>query len=244
MDRILELVLLVVAPLALSLFACHKNLLTKGGTVVAFILAEIIGYCADLWWDLAFFLFPVIAFLATKWRLKDKIALGLQEGKTGERGIRNILGVGLIPTIIAIIFFFRPSDLLAIAFISALAVSTSDTVASETGMWAKKTYMITTLRQIEPGPNGGVSVYGFVAAMIGTMIFSLISCLFVYGDVGLTGISNFVFIIPFVAGMVGNVVDSVFGALLENKGFIDKYINNCSTSLIGAVIGSLLFIIL
>lgn len=240
----IEIAILIIIPLALSYFAYRKNLLTGGAAVTAFIMAEIIGFCAELWWDIAFFLFPVIAFLATKWRLKDKMALGLQEGRTGERSVRNILGVGVIPTVIALVFHFTQSDILAIAFISALAVSTSDTVASETGMWARNTYMITTFRKIEPGPNGGVSGYGFVAAMIGTLFFSYISCLFIYRDITLDGLTDLVFLIPFVAGMLGNIMDSVFGALFENKCYIDKYINNGSTSLIGAVIGSMLFIIL
>ncbi len=243
MDRILELALLIIVPLALSLFAYHKNLMTKGATVTAFILAEIIGFCTELWWDLVFYLFPIIAFLATKWRLKEKIALGLQEGKKGERTVFNILGVSIIPTVIAIVYHFTQSDVLAVAFVSALAVSTSDTIASETGMWAKKTYMITTLKEIEPGPNGGVSVYGTVAAAVGTLFFAYVSCLFIYRDFSFDGLTDPIFLIPFIAGMIGNLMDSLFGALLENKGYINKYINNGSTSLIGAVAGSFLFVI-
>lgn len=244
MDRIVEILLLIIIPLALSYFAYRKNLLTRGAAITAFVLAEIIGHCAELWWDAAFFLFPIMAFLATKWRLKDKIALGLQEGKTGERGVRNILGVGIIPTVISIVYLITGSEVLAIAFVSSLAVSTSDTIASETGIWAKNTYMITTFRKIEPGPNGGVSAYGFIAAMIGTLFFSYVSCLFIYKDISLDGLTDLIFLIPFIAGMIGNITDSIFGALLENKGYIDKYINNGSTALIGAVVGSLLYIVL
>jgi len=47
-------------------------------------------------------------------------------------------------------------------------------------------------------------------------------------------------LIVVVAGMFGNVMDSVLGAVLENPGYIGKYTNNCATSLMGAVLGFLL----
>ena len=37
---------------------------------------------------------------------------------------------------------------------------------------------------------------------------------------------------------------SVFGAVLENPGYISKYTNNCSTALIGAVVGLAIYLIL
>lgn len=240
---ILEALIIILLPLALSIFAYKKNLMTQGATVAAFTMAEIIGFCAGIWWDMAFFMFPVVAFLATKWRLKEKMALGLQEGKKGERHVLNLLGVGIIPTAIAIVYAVRPEDMLQIAFISALAVSVSDTIASETGIWAKKTYMITTLKRIEPGPNGGVSLYGYATSAIGTLAFSYLACFFVFEDFSVDGLLEVSFLIPFIAGMFGNVMDSVFGALLENKGYIDKYVNNASTALIGAVVGSLIYLI-
>lgn len=239
-----EAALILIVPLALSLFAYKKNLMTVGATVSAFAMAEVIGFCGDIWWDIAFFMFPAIAFLATKWRLKDKIKFGLQEGKKGERHVLNLLGVGIIPTVIAIIYAVNPSEMLQIAFVSALAVSVSDTIASETGIWAKKTYMITTLKRIEPGPNGGVSLYGYATSAIGTLIFSYLACFFIFEEFSLDGLLDLRFLIPFVAGMFGNVMDSIFGAIFENKGYIDKYSNNASTALIGAVVGSLLFLLL
>ena len=43
--------------------------------------------------------------------------------------------------------------------------------------------------------------------------------------------------------MVGNLLDSVVGAVWENKGRISKYGNNIVTALSGAVIGFLLCLI-
>ncbi|MCQ2085772.1 MAG: DUF92 domain-containing protein [archaeon] len=245
MDRLIEIAIIVLIPLLLSLFAYKKNLMTPWATVTAFVLAEIIGLCTNIWWDLAFFMFPIVAFIATKWKLKDKMELGLQEGKKGERSVLNLLGVGVIPAAIALVYAFTGGNepALAFAFLSALAVSTSDTVASETGMWAKKTYMITTLKQIEPGPNGGVSVYGTMTSFIGALFFALIGYCLIFNDsLDTAGVLKFLIIA--VAGMVGNFMDSIFGAVLENPGYIGKYVNNASTSLIGAVVGFLLYLVI
>lgn len=240
MDRVIELAIVIFVPLLLALFAYRKNLMTPWATVTAYVIAEIIGLCTDIYWVFAFFFFPIVAFLATKWKLKDKIALGLQEGKKGERSVLNLLGVGVIPSVIAIVYALNGThqDLLAIAFLSSLAVSTSDTVASETGMWAKKTYMITTLKQIEPGPNGGVSLYGFATAFMGTVLFAIIGYLLIFQDFDL-GIWKAMIVVA--AGIFGNVMDSVLGAILENPGYIGKYTNNCATSLMGAMLGFVLY---
>ena len=236
----MELAIVIVLPLLLALFAYKKNLMTPWATVTAYVLAEIIGLCTNIWWVIAFFMFPIVAFLATKWKLKEKMELGLQEGKKGERSVLNLMGVGAIPAAIAIVYAVTGSqqDLLAVAFLSALAVSTSDTVASETGIWAKKTYMITTLKQIEPGPNGGVSLYGFGTSLLGTLLFALVAYVLIFQRFDLSILYSLVIV---AAGMVGNIMDSIFGAVLENPGYIGKYTNNCSTSLIGAIVGFLLF---
>lgn len=240
MDPLINTILVILLPLALALFAYKKNLMTVWATVTSFVQAEIIGFCTNIWWVLAFFMFPVMAFIATKWKLKEKMELGLQEGKKGERSVLNLLGVGTIPVVIAIVFFLRPSDLLTVAFLSSIAVSTSDTIASETGIWAKKTYMITTFKQVEPGPNGAVSLYGFGTAFIGTLAFALLGWFFIFNTEPIS-VPDIRFLIVVAAGMFGNVMDSVLGATLENPGYIGKYTNNASTALMGAVFGSLLY---
>ncbi len=51
---------------------------------------------------------------------------------------------------------------------------------------------------------------------------------------------DWLLLIPCVMGVVGNLLDSVFGAVLENPGHISKYTNNCSTAIIGGLLGLLI----
>ncbi len=154
----------------------------------------------------------------------------------------NILGVTIIPIAISFAYFARGGDsvFLAVAFLSAVAVSTADTVASEIGPLANRTYMITTLKRIEPGPDGGVSVLGFAASTIAALVFSIIGC-FIMLDLGTARFAAACLTVV-IAALIGNIADSLLGATLESKGRISKYFNNAVTALIGAVAGFLIYL--
>ncbi|MCQ2070777.1 MAG: DUF92 domain-containing protein [archaeon] len=233
---VLESLIVAILPLVLVCFCYKKQIMTGGGSVTAFVLSVIIGYSTSVWWMLAFILFPVIGFLATFWKIDKKREMGVQEGKHGERSMRNILGVGTIPTAIALVYCMTDAAHfeLMVAFISALAVSTSDTVASEIGVNDPKVWMITTFKRVEPGVNGGISRLGTLVSLVSAMIFAYLAWGIVNHD-----LLDIRFVIPAMAGLFGNLADSFLGAVLENPGYISKYTNNASTSLIGGIAGFL-----
>ncbi|AGI48149.1 putative membrane protein [Thermoplasmatales archaeon BRNA1] len=233
MDVLAEFIVIIAIVVALCIFSYKVNLMTAGACVVSFFMATAIGAAAGIWWTLAFFTFPAIAFASTKIGFKKKSEEGLQEGKRGERSTLNILGVGTIPTVIALAYFFTDGAGFeqTVAFVSALAVSCSDTVASEIGVRDKRVYMITTLKPCEVGLNGGISRFGMFVSAASALLFSFVAFSLVMQDLDVR------FLIPAFAGIMGNIFDSLFGALFENKGRMSKYTVNCSTSLIGATIG-------
>ena len=97
--------------------------------------------------------------------------------------------------------------------------------------------MITTLKKTEPGINGGISRLGLVSSAITSLVFAILSYALVFHCL------DWRILIVWVCGMVGNLLDSVVGAVWENKGRISKYGNNIVTALSGAVIGFLLCLI-
>ena len=236
MDALFETALVVVLAIALCAFAYNRRLMTLPATIASAIAACVIGICGNLWWEIAMILFPAFSFVATKSHLDEKEALGVQEGVKGCRALPNILGVILFPTMISVIFCLTDSaDLeLTIAFLSALAVSTADTLSSELGVRDPKVYMITTGKPCERGMNGGVSRYGLLVSTIGCGIFAFLGYVIIFQEIGL------IFLVPWIAGVFGNVIDSVEGAVFENRGLMSKYTVNMSSSLIGAIAGFLL----
>lgn len=233
MDAVVEAVLCVAVASALVAFAWKKGFLTASGAVASLLSASVIGIAASFEWMVAYILFPVVGFIATRWSFQRKKDLGLQEGTHGERSAANIVGVGLFSTLIAIAYGLTDGydDELAVAFISAMAVSVSDTIASEVGVVDRRTWMITTMKPCEPGINGGISVVGTVVSAIAAVAYSIVCCLLMLEDPGL------IVLVPAVCGMLGNLLDSVLGQVLENKGLISKYTNNAMTQMFGAVLG-------
>ena len=180
MDALEALAILALSAV-LSAVAFRRGLLTKDGAAAAFVSACIIGLCGSIWWLLAYLVFPAVAFAATMIDIGKKEEKGLQEGKKGERSALNILGVGLAPAAIALVNLTDSTfgggdtaDLLACAFISAVAVSMADTVSSEIGVLDDKVWMITTMKRTEPGINGGISRLGLLSSLIAVFIYAFI----------------------------------------------------------------------
>jgi len=43
-------------------------------------------------------------------------------------------------------------------------------------------------------------------------------------------------VIPIVSGFIGCYIDSIFGATIEERGWISKYTNNATTGVLGGII--------
>lgn len=230
----------IIISAALSLEAYKLHCLTRDGAVASFVVGAWVGVLSSI---NAFFLmtvFTLAGFVATMRDIDRKKAEGLQEGSYGERTWRNVLGVGLPPCITVALHATGLLDetAFAIMFISTIAVAGADTIASEVGVRDRRVYMITTFERVEPGINGGVSVLGTAVSTVAALLISAL------GWFVLTESLDWLLLIPFVAGVVGNLLDSVFGAVFENKGRMSKYANNCSTAIIGAFIALAIYLML
>ncbi len=228
----------IVLSAVLSAEAYKLQCLTKGGAVASFAVGAFVGVFSSI---NAFFLltiFTIAGFVATMKDFDKKTEEGVQEGKKGERTWKNVLGVGLPPCIAVALEATGILDpvTFAIMFTSTITVAGADTIASEIGIRDKKVYLITNFSRVEPGINGGVSVTGTVVSTVAALLIA------VMGWFVLTESLDWLFLIPFAMGVLGNILDSVFGAVFENKGRMSKYTNNCSTAIIGAVIGVAIYL--
>jgi len=239
---------------ALSGLAYYRKVLTWDGTMAAFGVGLLIGVFGDVTWLLLLLLFLVSSFAATRYRFALKEAMGVQEGKRGERRAANVLANGLAPAVVAILGFpgfgvpILPKDLSGLLFVSSLAVAGSDTLASEIGVLSQKAYLITTGRHVKPGTDGGVSWLGQGAALGAALYTALLGYLVLVpfsGWAGLTpsfpGDPKFLFV-PALVGFLGCQIDSVFGATLERRGWLDKRTNNLVSTSLGAVIALVLYL--
>lgn len=108
-----------------------------------------------------------------------------------------------------------PMALFAVA-LAALSEAAADTVSSEVGqVMGGRPRMITTLRVVEPGVDGGISLVGTLAGVAAAVIVSLAGTLALRGDLRMFWVSC-------AGGLFGLVFDSFLGATFERR----RWINN------------------
>jgi uncharacterized protein (TIGR00297 family) len=113
-------------------------------------------------------------------------------------------------------------------FIGSVATAAADTVASEIGMTVGPAYLITSGKQVPAGTNGGITLLGEMAGLVGAVIVVVTAYL-------LGVIDSSLLLIGIGAGFVGTNIDSVIGAVIENRGWI----GNAGTNLLATLGGGL-----
>ena len=98
------------------------------------------------------------------------------------------------------------------------------------------------MKKCEPGINGGFSPTGQLAALGGALLIALIGTAlgFLVGAEALNKPLEFILSITII-GFIGCQIDSLFGALLENRGYIGKGMVNTLAISSGALIACYLY---
>jgi len=233
-DRIISIILV----LALLLLSRVRDLLDNSGLFAATITGLTVSLMGHWTWLVLLFIFLVIGSLATKWKMEEKKLLSLEEANEGLRSWKNVLANGGAVSLLAIYNFIYPDqEWIYFAAIASISVALSDTLASEIGSLDIRTRSITTLQSVPAGTNGGMSPTGTVAALFGAIIISIVGVIFSPEDSKISEIQLLLFLS--IIGWLGCQVDSLLGAVLENRGYLGKH----SVNFLATFSGSLMAII-
>lgn len=174
--------------------------------------------------------FMMFSFLMFSSVLVEGIALFIKH-KHGKRTYVNLLGNFLIGTVLVVFGQIYASA-------ATISAAISDTFSSEIGRFSKtKPKLITNLKTVEHGTNGGVTLLGLFSALLASGISF---CFFYF----LFRVDIVISLIISALGFLGTLVDSVIGATLENKGYLDNCQTNFLTTLVIGGLGVLIFFLI
>lgn len=193
---------------------------------------------------LALFTFFLFGNLVTRYKYDKKAVLGVAEGNKGMRGLNNVLGNGLSPLIFAVLYAVSSqsqSTLFVLGFSGSVATACADTFSTEIGQADGKPRLITTLKKVPIGTNGGISLPGLSASLLGSCLISIV-CLLFLSSSALTHRGAVFFLICLLAGFLGCVVDSILGATVEDRNpfNLNKHHVNILATLSGGVVAIVL----
>lgn len=223
------LIYLIIAFAALIAYLLKKIDIpgALAGTVLATFVWQAGGHSSLF----ALFSFFVLGTLATAHGRKKKNAWLVDQPNHGKRGIFNVLGNGGMATIISIEACFitpHPEAQVPVLIISCFAVACSDTFSSELGsLYGKKYINICNLHSAKRGADGAISLAGTMFGLFGSVLIALGMLPFGYRAKTLAVVA--------IAGLAGNLADSVLGATLQQK----KYLNNHGVNFFATFLGCL-----
>lgn len=205
---------------------------TLPGAAVGFLVCAILARIPNVWTGFgsqpinrpaipALAVLFVLTFGATRFGRARKEQRGVAEARSGRLASQIVANLG-VAALCALVGWYD-------GCIAALAEATADTVSSEIGQAiGGRTWMITTLRQVHAGEDGGVSVVGTVAGVMAAGVVVAVGSLHhaLWPDKALV----------FFAACAGLVFDSWLGATVERRGWVGNDLVNFASTLFAAML--------
>ena len=204
-------------------------LMTKSGWISAGILGTTLWGCLSWQGWTAVLTYLLFGSIVTKLGYRFKEKEGIAEKRGGRRGPENVWGSAATGLFFAIMTKLNLGNLifLKIGFAASFTSKLADTFGSEIGKrFGTNTYLITSFKKVNRGTEGGISLEGTLASLLGAIIMSFImlSLSIIY--------TKQHFIIIVAAGFLATIFESIIGAKYQNKYKLsNEMVNAIQTSL-------------
>ena len=189
-------------------------LLTRAGWVHAGILGTVLWGCLGWTGWVAVVVYLALGSAVTKLGFEQKQERGLAEARGGQRSPANVWGSAATGAGLALLIGagLEPKLWLTLGFAASFASKLADTFGSEIGKrWGSTPRLITTLRRVEPGTEGAISLEGTLASAAGSLVMSLVMWALVLVP------SGRLMLLVAVVGFVATLAESVLGAIAQQR---------------------------
>ncbi|XP_077121400.1 transmembrane protein 19 isoform X1 [Ranitomeya variabilis] len=174
----------------------------------------------------------------TKWKGEAKKKFDSEYKEGGQRNWVQVFCNGGVPAELALLYMVEngpgemPIDFskeytaswMCLSLLGALACSAGDTWASEIAPVLSKSSprLITTWEKVPVGTNGGVTIIGLFASLLGGLCVGMAyfaSQLLFVNDLEIAAPQWPVILYGAMAGLIGSILDSYLGAIMQYTGF-------------------------
>jgi uncharacterized protein (TIGR00297 family) len=177
----------------------------------------------------------VLTWAATRFGRTRKQQLGVAEDKRGRNAAQVAANLGVAGLAAAFSLTLPvPGNWYTVMVVAALAEATADTLASELGeVVGGQPLLVMTFRRVAPGTDGAISLAGTLAGVSGALLVAAVSRATLKLSAGDTSAA--------ALGAVGGLFfDSLLGATIERRGWLNNDAVNFLSTLAAALIAILL----
>jgi uncharacterized protein (TIGR00297 family) len=217
---------------AIALAGVRSRSLTVSGGISSVVVGTVAVAAGWPWAALLLLYFGTSALISKLGaRAKHARTRGVVE-KAGARDAAQVAANGAVFTAGLLLSFALGGNgafLARYAAACALAASAADTWATETGTWiGHRPRSILTLRPMEIGESGGITLPGWLGALAGSAVVAIGAVVLLGGPFRLSYV--------LVSGMVGTTVDSLLGGLVQERRWCatctrstEMHVHDCGT---------------
>ncbi len=194
--------------------AYRARSLSPSGALAAWLEGSAILGLGGWAWGVLLLTFFVSSSALSRWAAARKRATAAEKfAKGSRRDAGQVLANGGLAALLSIgAWLWEPgSAQWWVAFAAALATAAADTWATEVGVLHPRPRHILTGRPVPPGTSGGVSPWGWAAAVAGAGLLALLAAWLAPASAPAARVVTAVV----VGGVVGTAVDSLLGATVQ-----------------------------
>ena len=229
----------LVLAIAAALLARRLRSLSGSGAVAAAACGTLCVIAGWSWAGLLIAYFAAASVLSWAGKEEKEERAGAVVAKGGRRDAMQVVANGGVYSLVAALTAVIPASYIIWGAVGALAAASSDSWATEIGVWVGgEPRLITNGTIVRSGTSGGVTAAGFLGSLAGAAWVALCAMLFGFRGHG-------VVIAALIGGFGGSIVDSLLGATIQERRWCDRCaeptertVHRCgaTTRLVGGII--------